>query len=130
MSNVIARRTFMPVEETKMLKIVKPPECKKINFHLLGWFRKIYQNYLKRQDELKQHKIKALKDAAYKFYLDYYLTYTKGTVDIHESLYKSGYAICQYAKDMAEMQVMKRVKEGRLDECYKALLKMKKSGKI
>ena len=71
-------------------------------------------------------KIKALKNAAYKYYLDFYLTHTKGTVDIHEALYREGIAVCQFAEDMAEMIVMQRVKEGKLDDCYNALKKMER----
>lgn len=129
MSNVIALRTDMPICQKRNLKIVRTQKEEKIDFHKLNWFAKLYQNYLKRQDEIKQKKIKELKKAAYEFYLDYYLTHTKGTVDIHESLYRSGVAICKFASDMAEMIVMQRVKEGHLEKCYKLLRKTQKRQK-
>lgn len=128
MSNVIAMRTSVPMYRQTNLRIVEKQE-KKIDFNLLRFFRKTYENYCKHLDDIKKKKINELKDAAYDFYLDYYLTHTKGTVDIHETLYRKRIAICSFASDMAEMIVMKRVNEGKLDQCYKTLQKMKRERK-
>lgn len=128
MSNVIAMRTSVPMCRQTNLRIVDQPD-KKIDFNLLKWYRKTYENYCKHLDDIKKKKINELKDAAYDFYLDYYLTHTKGTVDIHEALYRKRIALCSFASDMADRIVMQRVREGKLDKCYKALQKMKRERK-
>ncbi len=124
MNNVIAIREFMPMQNRTDLKIINPQK-KTVNIHLLAWIKKSYENYKKRQDELRQKKIDELKKAAYNFYLDWYLTYTKGTVDFHEAIYRSGIATCDFAESAAEEWLMRRVKEGRLEESYRALRKEK-----
>lgn len=124
MSNVIAIREFIPLQQQTNLQVIHPQK-KKVNIHLLAWFKKSYENYKKRQDELRQKKIDELKKAAYNFYLDWYLTYTKGTVDFHEAIYRSGMTTCGFAESMAKAWLMQRIKEGRLDESYRALQKEK-----
>lgn len=125
MGNVITMRTSVPMYRQTNLRIVEQYK-KKIDFNLLKFFRKTYENYCKHLDDIKKKKIEELKKAAYDFYLDYYLTHTKGTVDIHEELYRKRITLCSFASDMADRIVMQRVEEGKLDKCYKALQKMKK----
>lgn len=128
MTNVIEMRTSVFICRQTSLRIIENEQTT-IDFHLLNWFSKTYENYCKGLSISTKKKIRALKSAAYDFYLDLYLTNTKGTVDIHEALYRQRMTLCTFAANMAEMQVMKAVKEGRLDSCYKALQKMIKEKK-
>lgn len=128
MTNLAVIRTDVFICRQTSLRVIEN-RAKTIDFHLLDWFRKTYENYCKNLSRKDKKKILALKSVAYDFYLDYYLTNTKGTIDIHEALYRKRITLCSFAANMAEMQVMKVVKEGRLENCYKALQKMLKERK-
>lgn len=120
MSNVVMFKKAESEYGFRNLKLVEPKK-KKINFEQLNLFKKLRERYMKRQDDIRKMKIAALEDAAYDFYLDYYLTHTKGTINIHETLYRNRIAVCEFAKNSARLIVMQRVEEGLLDDCYKAL---------
>lgn len=122
MSEVIAMREFVPMHRQRNLRVVQKRK-NHTNLRLIGWFQNAYKEFCEKQNDIRNKKIAALKNAAYEHYLDYYLTNTKGTLDIHEALYKSKITICTFAEHMAEMIVMERVKEGKLEECYQKLQK-------
>ena len=101
-------------------------------------FTTILNLYKKKQDEIRQRKIKALKDAAYRYYFDLSVTneelskfYTPhGVIDLPPFIYK-GKRI-KFAEENASREVMRIVKENRVDECYRVLkknLKNKRRGK-
>lgn len=119
MSNVIALRPHVPICKTN-LRVIEP-QNKKVGLRMMKWYKKLYQLYCKRQDDIRNKKIQALKNEAYDFYLDLYLTQTKGMVDIAEFLYREKLTHCQWAENMAEMEVTKIIKANRVDECYKLL---------
>ena len=121
MSKVVTMRKS--VNSRPYLRLIESP---KRTFNPFGIFIKLYERHQARKARIRKRKINALVEAAYDYYLDYYLTYTKGTLDIHEALYKSKLSLCKYAMDMAEKQVDKVIKEKRVDKCYMALLKMKR----
>lgn len=127
MSNVIALRTHVPICKTN-LRIVEP-QNKKVGLRMMKWYKRLYQLYCKRQNDIRNRKIQALKNEAYDFYLDLYLTGTKGMVDIAEFLYRERLTHCQWAENMAEMEVTKIIKADRVDECYKLLKEKRKSRK-
>lgn len=101
---------------------------KKIDFRMLAWCQKQYENFLNKQNDLQRKKIEALLKATYEFYLDFYLTNTKNTVDFHEAFYKSGDILCDYALKRATSEVLKVINEGRIDECYVSLQEKLKRG--
>ncbi len=111
------------------MKLLENRKRPKLDFNLMRFFRKKYANYCARQDDIKIKKIQALKDEAYNFYLDLYLTGTKNTVDIAEFLYREGLTHCQYAENMAEMEITKIIKANRVEECYKLLKEKRNSGR-
>ena len=88
--------------------------------------RRVYENYLRRQDDIKKKKLEELFDAVYDFYLDLYLTNTKGTVDIPEVMYRNGNSLCDYALKNTSYQMMRVINEGRINECYTALKRSRK----
>ena len=89
--------------------------------------RRVYENYLKRQDDIKKKKLEELFDAVYDFYLDLYLTNTKGTVDIPEIMYRNGNSLCDYALKNTSYQMMQVINEGRINQCYTALKRSRKN---
>lgn len=129
MSNVIALRTTVPTYGKTNLRIVESRK-NKINLRKMSWYKRLYQLYCKYQDDIRNKKIQALKDEAYNFYLDLYLTGTKNTVDIADFLYREGLTHCQYAGNMAEMEITKIIETNRVDKCYKLLKEKQKSRKM
>lgn len=124
MSNVIALRPHVPICKTN-LRVIEP-QNKKVGLRMMKWYKKLYQLYCKHQDDIRNRKIQALKNEAYDFYLDLYLTQTKGMVDIAEFLYREKLTHCQWAENMAEMEITKIIKANRVDECYKLLKEKQK----
>lgn len=128
MTNVIALRTTVPLYGKTNLKIVEPQK-NNVSMRKISWYKRLYQLYCKHQDDIRNKKIQALKAEAYNFYLDLYLTGTKNTVDIAEFLYREKLTHCQYAENMAEMEITKIIKADRVEECYKLLKEKQKSRK-
>ena len=118
-SNVIRlSRPVIHPEVREVRKVIQMPNL----------FTIILNTYKKKQDEIKQRKIKILTDAAYKYFLGL-LKNEKllspnpalNSIDLPEFIYRERRK--KLAREKASEAMMDVIKNNRVDECFKAYKK-------
>lgn len=91
-------------------------------------FTNLLRAYRQRQDELKQRKVNALYQAAYIYYFDYFqmkeMLRERSEIEIPEFLKTE--QIKKAAQERASEEVMKVIKENRINKCFKHLKQYQK----
>lgn len=79
-------------------------------------FANLLNQYKKRQDEIKQKKIKFLTDEAYRFYYDLLETPKISDVDLPEFIYEEQRRRLAFEK--ASKAMLEVIKDNRINKCY------------
>jgi hypothetical protein len=84
--------------------------------------------YKQKQDEIRNKKIDFLTQEATQYYYDLLETPKLAEVDIPAFIYEK--QRIQYAEELASMRVLEVIKNGRINECYKArIAELRKKGR-
>lgn len=115
-SNVIRlSRPVIHPEVREIRKVIPMPNL----------FTIILNAYKKKQDELKQRKIKILTDAVYKYFLDLFQNQEfkkwESEIDIPDFLKRKQRE--RQAQEETSKAMMKVINDNRVDECFKAYKK-------